>query len=107
MVDVMKKISWTVLLGAVVIAGAFLAGTWYADRGMVSAAGAGSRTILYHVDPTYPAYTSDKLDIAPDRGMQFEHVHSHGGPPTPLAISAATAPAGTVHIAASRQQTIG
>jgi membrane fusion protein, copper/silver efflux system len=68
------------LLVAVLVAGAFGGGYWYARRGADGAGeaqtGPGGRKILYWHDPMHPSYRSDKPGIAPDCGMRLEPVYA-------------------------------
>jgi RND family efflux transporter MFP subunit len=101
----MRKASF-VMLTVLLVAGAFLAGSWYA-RGKGGGPGsAGTRKILYYVDPMHPAYKSDKPGIAPDCGMQLEPVYEDGGPLSGGDGSPSRS-AGTVTISPDRQQVIG
>ena len=100
----MKKATRTTLL-LLVVAGVFLAGAWYSQRGAVSAATAGARKVLYYVDPMHPAYKSDKPGIAPDCGMELVPIYEDanmGG-----AASGASGPPGTVSISPEQQQLLG
>jgi membrane fusion protein, copper/silver efflux system len=97
----MKKLS-SLAVTMVLLAGAFLAGSWY-QRATPPAATAAARKVLYYVDPMHPAYKSDKPGIAPDCGMQLEPVYADGGPAT----EAEARPAGSIRIAADKQQLLG
>lgn len=88
------------LLGA--IAAGFVAGTFYTERERVSAAGLGSRRVLYYVDPMHPAYTSDKPGTAPDCGMKLEPVYADVRAP-----DRSRALPGEVSISPETQQLIG
>ena len=63
---------------------------------------AGSRRILYYVDPMHPSYRSDKPGTAPDCGMQLEPVYAEQPATTADAL-----PEGTVKISLEQQQLIG
>jgi RND family efflux transporter MFP subunit len=100
----MKKAP-TLLLFAVLIVGAFLAGTWVQRKAGTPDA-TGARKVLYYVDPMHPAYKSDKPGIAPDCGMQLEPVYADGGPAGEGA-SGASLPPGTVSMGPDKQQLLG
>jgi RND family efflux transporter MFP subunit len=76
------------------IAGVFLAGSWYGQRGGQGTAAVGARKILYYVDPMHPAYKSDKPGIAPDCGMELVPVYEDGS-------------AGSVSVGAEGRQLLG
>lgn len=77
----MKAIRIVALL--VVVAAAFTGGYVYkAIRGVAGSADKSGRKVLYWVDPTHPAYKSDKPGIAPDCGMKLEPVYADGGGPS-------------------------
>ncbi|HEX7623701.1 MAG TPA: efflux RND transporter periplasmic adaptor subunit [Anaeromyxobacteraceae bacterium] len=102
----MKKASYLILT-MVLVTAAFLGGTWYQHR-LGEAGSAGSRKVLYYVDPMHPAYRSDKPGIAPDCGMQLEAVYADGGAATPGAEGGASPrPAGAVSIDQDKQQLLG
>ncbi|HSB79355.1 MAG TPA: efflux RND transporter periplasmic adaptor subunit [Candidatus Methylomirabilis sp.] len=100
----MKKTIYAIL-PFLLIAGVFLAGSWYGQQGAVKAATPDARQILYYVDPMHPAYKSDKPGIAPDCGMELVPVYSDGTMGG-AESSPAEAP-GTVTINPERQQLIG
>jgi membrane fusion protein, copper/silver efflux system len=89
-----------------VVAGSFLAGSWFSRRPVVVGAAPAGRRILYYHDPMHPAYKSDQPGIAPDCGMQLEPVYAggeeSGDPDTPELM-----PVGTVRISPEKQQMIG
>jgi multidrug efflux pump subunit AcrA (membrane-fusion protein) len=60
----------------------------------------GERKILFWYDPMHPAYKADKPGIAPDCGMQLVPKYAEDG-------NMANMPAGTVKIAADKQQMMG
>ena len=100
----MKKLFWATCL-TFIVAGSFLSGSWYTQRGPSKSEQAGGRKILYYVDPMHPAYKSDKPGIAPDCGMELVPVYedaSRGG-----AGTSPSGPPGTVTINAEQQQLIG
>src|SRR6266536_3041355 len=80
----MKRVTYGILL-LLLVAGAFLAGSWYTRRETVA--------------PPAPG-------IAPAPGMPPDPAHAHGGPANPGPSSAAMS-AGTVTISPEKQQTIG
>ena len=100
----MKKATRTILL-LLVVAGVFLAGAWYSQRGAVSAATPGARKVLYYVDPMHPAYKSDKPGIAPDCGMELVPVYEDAN--MVGAGSGASGPPGTLNISPEKQQLLG
>src|SRR5215471_15483067 len=73
---------------ALLVAAAYVAGTWRAQAPAEAAAG---RRVLYYRDPMHPRYTSDKPGTAPDCGMKLEAVYAE---------VADTAPAGAARDAA-------
>ncbi len=87
-----------IMLIAVAVAAAFLAGRWVAAR----APRAPEHKVLYWVDPMHPAYKSDKPGIAPDCGMKLVPVYAGE-----VAAREAKTPPRTVAISAERQQLIG
>ena len=80
----MKRVTYGILL-LLLVAGAFLTGSWYTRRETVA--------------PPAPG-------IAPAPGMPPDPAHAHGGPANPGPSSAAMS-AGTVTISPEKQQTIG
>ena len=101
----MKKITYCILL-FFVIAGAFLAGSWYNQHAATKPAAVGAAKPLYYVDPMHPAYKSDKPGIAPDCGMQLEPVFADSGQAASQRQEPAR-PAGTVNITPEKQQLVG
>jgi YHS domain-containing protein len=99
----MKRLTWIVLL-VVIVAGSFLAGSWYTKRDATGNAASAARKILYYVDPMHPAYKSDKPGIAPDCGMELVPVFDDGRMGAGASVSG---PPGTVTISAETQQTVG
>ncbi len=80
----LKRATYGILL-LLLVAGAFLAGSWYNRRGTVTPPARGS---------------------APASGLPPDPAHVHGGPADPGRSSAAMSP-GTVKISPEKQQTIG
>jgi membrane fusion protein, copper/silver efflux system len=80
----------------------FLAGLWTGHGSSGGAVAAGSRKVLYWVDPMHPSYKSDKPGIAPDCGMQLEPVYAGGS-----TGDGKTLPAGAAKVTAERRQMIG
>ena len=78
-----------------VAAASYGVGRW---RGHAPAPAPQARRVLYYHDPMHPAYRSDKPGVAPDCGMQLEPVYADGE---------GSAPPGTFHISADRQQLVG
>lgn len=103
----MKKTAYAAVL-LLLLAGAFLAGSWR-SRGRTAAPPApAARKILYYVDPMHPAYKSDKPGIAPDCGMQLEPVYADGGTAAADAAGhASSPPPGSMAIDPAKQQLIG
>src|SRR5512147_34528 len=87
------------------VAGAFVAGCWYARQRAPSSASSDGRRILYYVDPMNPSHTSDKPGFAPC-GMKLEPVYAEGGTQHADEGSMEMSP-GTVKISPERQQAIG
>jgi membrane fusion protein, copper/silver efflux system len=69
----MKKATYSILL-LLLLAGAFLAGSWYEQPAVSRKSGIVGRKGLYYVDPMHPAYKSPKPGIAPDCKMKLEPV---------------------------------
>ncbi len=101
----MRKAAYFVLL-CVLLAGAFLAGSWYKQRTVARNSSTPGRKVLYYVDPMHPAYKSNKPGIAPDCGMELVPVYADAGPGE-LAPTGGSMPAGTVTISPEKQQLIG
>jgi Cu(I)/Ag(I) efflux system membrane fusion protein len=74
----MKKSTQVILL-FLVIAGSFLAGSWYTRRPSAHSSADRARRILYYQDPMHPAYRSDKAGFAPDCGMPLVPVFADSG----------------------------
>jgi RND family efflux transporter MFP subunit len=87
------------------VAGAFVAGSWYARRNAPSPASADGRKILYYVDPMNPAHTSDKPGLAPC-GMKMEPVYADEAG-APSLGRGPSMPPGAVRITPEKQQLIG
>jgi Cu(I)/Ag(I) efflux system membrane fusion protein len=98
----MKRLAF-IVLGIVLLAGAFFAGLWYGSRDSVSAAPEGGRKILYYVDPMNPSHTSDKPGLAPC-GMKMEPVYEDQESATPATSAKVT---GMVQLSQEKQQSIG
>jgi membrane fusion protein, copper/silver efflux system len=88
------------------VAGSFLAGSWFSRRPVVVGAAPAGRRILYYHDPMHPAYKSDKPGIAPDCGMQLEPVYA-GGVESGHADTPEVVVAGAVRISTEKQQLMG
>ncbi len=85
---------------------AFLAGTRFGRKSVVSRESPETHRILYYVDPMNPAHTSDKPGKAPC-GMDMEPVYADSaaaGMPATLPLSL---PPGTIKVSAEKQQLIG
>ena len=103
----MKKTAYAVAL-VLLVAGAFLAGSWRSRQPSVTPPAPAARKILYYVDPMHPAYRSDKPGTAPDCGMQLEPVYADGGPATAdLAGGSSSQPPRSMPIDPATQQLIG
>ncbi|MBZ5496389.1 MAG: efflux RND transporter periplasmic adaptor subunit [Acidobacteriia bacterium] len=89
-----------------VIAGSFLAGTWYSKHSAGANPAAAGRRILYYHDPMHPAYKSDKPGIAPDCGMQLEPVYADDAG-SREGTEESISPPGTIQVSPERQQLIG
>ena len=100
----MKKAAY-VILASLLIAGAFLAGSWRTQRDAAAPAVPGAHRVLYYVDPMHPAYKSDKPGIAPDCGMALVPVYEDGS--TGAADSSVSSPPGSVRVAPEKQQLVG
>ncbi len=80
----------------------FLSGSWYGKRQAATQKAAGSRPILYYVDPMNPAHTSPKPGLAPC-GMKLEPVYADGGGQ----VAGSTMPSGAFKITPEKQQIMG
>ena len=69
---------WYVPVVLVILAALFLAGSWHGQRKAAGQRAAGSRQILYYVDPMNPAHTSPEPGLAPC-GMKMEPVYAEDG----------------------------
>jgi membrane fusion protein, copper/silver efflux system len=89
------------------IAGSFMAGTWYSKHTADAGVAAASRKILYYYCPMHPEYKSNKPGVAPCCGMQLEPVYSdEAGAPASVRNAEPMHP-GSVQISTDRQQMIG
>jgi membrane fusion protein, copper/silver efflux system len=85
------------------IAGAFMAGSWYSPRGPVEPAIPGAREMLHHAEQQ-----SDTPGSARDSGTQHDAAHAHAtGAKADTAGSFSSMPPDTVSISRDRQQLIG
>lgn len=104
----MKRAAKSILL-CMLIAGTFLAGSWYNQRTVARDSTPGGRKVLHYVCPMHPDYTSARPGDAPCCGMRLEPVYAGGG--TTAAPGggngASSQPAGVVNISLDRQQRIG
>src|SRR5271169_5258054 len=100
--------SKTAAIGAVllIVVGAFVAGR-YTGRSRQLSEHAGTRRVLYYVDPMHPAYRSDKPGIAPDCGMPLEPVYAEDGNHASPSATLAQVPPGIVAIDGATQELIG
>ena len=98
---VIKKY-WHVPTFLLILAVLFLAGSWYGQRKVDTQKAAGSRRILYYVDPMNPAHTSPEPGLAPC-GMKLEPVYAEDGGQG----AGSAMPPGSVKITPERQQIIG
>jgi membrane fusion protein, copper/silver efflux system len=90
-----------------VIAGSFVAGTWYSKHSSNANVAAAGRKILYYHDPMHPAYKSDRPGIAPDCGMQLEPVYANDIGSNESSEQSVSLLPGSLKISADRQQLIG
>jgi membrane fusion protein, copper/silver efflux system len=97
------QFSHKVILGLVLVSGAFLAGYWVHQPGAGSSRGT-VRQPLYYQCPMHPAYKSDKPGDAPCCGMKLVPVYADG-PATPAAGTSRTP--GGVRISLEKQQFMG
>ncbi len=102
----MRKFLFVIVM-FLVIAGSFLAGTWYSRHSRGANSAAASRRVLYYRDPMHPAYKSDKPGIAPDCGMQLEPVYADDQSSSEGVEARASMPPGTVQLSQFGQQLIG
>jgi membrane fusion protein, copper/silver efflux system len=80
----------------------FLSGSWYGKRQVATQAPAGSRPILYYVDPMNPAHTSPTPGLAPC-GMKLEPVYAEDR----SRVAGAAIPPGSFQITPEKQQVMG
>src|SRR5450432_848889 len=105
----MKKAAFPVLI-LLILAGGFLAGSWYTRRTAATSGPAADKVdkkVLYYVDPMHPAYRSAKPGTAPDCGMQLEPVYAGDAMATGGSSDESSAPSGALNISAEKQQRIG
>jgi membrane fusion protein, copper/silver efflux system len=93
---------WYVPTLLLIVAILFLAGSWYGKSQVAGQKAAGSRRILYYVDPMNPAHTSPEPGLAPC-GMKFEPVYADDGD----RAAGSAMPPGSVKITPEKQQIIG
>jgi len=86
---------------ALLVAGAFWAGTRFSGTPAQPPGGSDKRQVLYYIDPMTPGYRSDSPGIAPC-GMPLEPVYAEAGASDDLPLAA-----GAVRVSAERQQLIG
>ncbi|HYU47184.1 MAG TPA: efflux RND transporter periplasmic adaptor subunit [Terriglobales bacterium] len=102
----MKKVTLAIFV-FLLVAGAFLAGSWYNQRTVAHHSQPSGRKVLYYVDPMHPAYKSDKPGIAPDCGMQLEPVYADAGTSRSGPDNGSSQPAGVVAVSPEKQQIMG
>ncbi|HYK90227.1 MAG TPA: efflux RND transporter periplasmic adaptor subunit [Acidobacteriota bacterium] len=98
------KIARISILG-ILLAGAYLAGSWNSRRQGEGKPGDAAKTPLYYQCPMHPGIQSDKPGPAPCCGMKLEPVFADGSGSPGSAAGAARC--GIVHISPAKQQTIG
>jgi Cu(I)/Ag(I) efflux system membrane fusion protein len=86
----------------ILLAVLFLVGSWYGQRNAAGPNAAGSRRILYYVDPMNPAHTSPEPGFAPC-GMKLEPVYADNE----AQAAGPALPPGSVKITPEKQQIIG
>ena len=96
----MKKLTASGAILLIVI-GAFVVGR-YTGKPRLLPGEAGTRRILYYVDPMHPSYRSQKPGIAPDCGMPLEPVYEGEDLTAKLQL-----PLGAVSISPDKQQLVG
>jgi Cu(I)/Ag(I) efflux system membrane fusion protein len=105
MLSAMKK-SLYILFVLLLLAGSFLAGSWYSHREPARGPASEARRVLYYVDPMNPSHTSDKPGLAPC-GMKMEPVYADDAAGQTSGNFSSSMPPGTVKISAEKQQVIG
>jgi RND family efflux transporter MFP subunit len=93
---------WYVPASVILLAFLFLLGSWYGQSKVAGPQAAGSRRILYYVDPMNPAHTSPEPGLAPC-GMKMEPVYAENEGQT----AGSAMPPGSVKITPEKQQVIG
>jgi Cu(I)/Ag(I) efflux system membrane fusion protein len=93
---------WYVAGVLILLAALFLVGSWYGQRNAAGPKAAGSRRILYYVDPMNPAHTSPEPGFAPC-GMKLEPVYADNE----AQAAGSALPPGSVKITPEKQQIIG
>ncbi len=101
----MKKIVYAALI-AILVAGSFLVGAWYAKRDPAGDITGGARGVPYSVDPVNPTHTSDKAGLPP-YGMKIESGHADEKTPGKAEGLSPSFPSATVRISPEKQQLIG
>jgi Cu(I)/Ag(I) efflux system membrane fusion protein len=94
-----------IFLYLMVIAAAFLAGTWYASRHSDAGRTPGSRRVLYYFCPMHPQYTSDRPGECPSCGMRLDPAYADGT--SKAGSNDRPMRAGTVQIDPAKQQLMG
>lgn len=98
----------TATVGAVLLIalGAFVTGR-YTGNPRQGSEHAGTRRVLYYVDPMHPAYRSDKPGTAPDCGMALEPVYAEDASNAARSAPLAQLPPGGVSIDGATQGLLG
>ena len=101
----MKKSIYTLLI-LLLLAGSFLAGSWYSHREPATGSASEGRRILYYVDPMNPAHTADKPGLA-HCGMKMEPVYADDPAGQTSGTTSTSMSPGTIRISPEKQQMIG
>ncbi len=101
----MRKPTYAIIL-FFVIAGSFLAGTWYSKHSAGANPAAAGRQVSSYTCPMHPQYRSDHAGECPICGMQLEAVHGDEGTQE-TGEESVLPPPGAIRVSAERQQLIG
>ncbi len=101
----MKKATYSILV-VLLIAGVFVAGAWYGQRGAAKSLTFQGGEIVHRVVSTHSGHKSDTLEIASASAMSREPVESQGDAAKSGEGSASVSP-GAVSISLEKQQLIG
>lgn len=97
---------WRILVFSLLLAGTFLAGSFYSRAHDSHSAASTGRVIRCYRDPMHPSYTSDRPGTAPDCGMKLEPVYAEEAA-LPQNSTSPAAARGMISVGPEKQQLIG